>query len=361
VGTSGNQRNDCISLYGHLADIPIMKKLSLFKAPLILVLGAALTIATGVPSAHAGSSASVHRFNPQRDKLVMVKDGRIVQRPVDPRSRVVLRHLDGSGTRADINQLVAGAKVLKVVDRNGDGDLDKIVLRERSSGNSDCSFDVEDDAAAGPWSCRVDHDSPEDDELQDCSFDISEEESEEAGEGERSREISWDCSYEQESEDGDGLSWDCSFDASEEASWDPVGGSADGDTSFDCSWESSEPLPAPLFACSVVRNPLGWSCRSTHLQQYFGVNLAMDGTGFEAFMDFNRDYIDTDHGTGSTCTSVGGGVYDCAFDLDEDAGTCSIDLSFERHVEEGFVEGDVSGDMSYSCESESESESESDD
>lgn len=321
---------------------------------LTLAVGTLTALALSAPPASARALGRVDDYRPAKQRLDMIKDGRLVHRTIASDARVVLRDVDGGDTRADINELVTGAKVLSLRDTDGDGEIEKVILRERASGSSDCSFDYDEEEGDGDgsWDCTIDHDGDDEDVEEHCSYDASGGSGYEDGEGDTTRDVSWDCDYE-EADDGDeeGLSWSCSYDASESSSWDASGGDSDGDTSFDCSWESPVPLDSPLWRCAISRDPLGWTCTSEQLEQSFGVTL--DGApsgGFDTFMDFSEDYEDLDEDpVDSTCDANGGGSFSCSYDGDGVIGDCEIGISFDRSFEGDS--GDVSGDMSYSCSS----------
>jgi hypothetical protein len=298
--------------------------------------------------AMARAAGQVDEYRPRTDKLIVVSDDAVKRKTLAGNVKVVLRDAKGRSTRADINELVAGARVLRLADPDRDKVVEKVVLRELPSGSSDCSFDTSDDGSMS-WDCSLDFDGLDDDETKSCSFDGSEDSSGGANEGDRSRDFSWDCSYDQDGDEGD-FSWDASYDASEGASWDGSGGDADGDTSFDASWDSSRPLETPLFKCTIVKDPLGWRCTSSALDQEFGVTLEGAPVGFEAYLDFSADHVDLDDDeTSSSCSKDGPGSFSCSFDTGAEDGDCSVDVSFDSSVDADNRGGDVSGDMSYSC------------
>lgn len=335
-----------------------MEKVPRRSRLLTLLVGTLMALLMAAPPASARALGRVDDYRPAKHRLEMMKDGRPVSRSLAKNVRVVLQDADGRKKLADVNALVTGARILKLRDQDGNGRYDKVIVRELPSGSSDCSFDQsEEDDGDESWNCTVDHDGDDEDVDERCSYSSSEDGSSDADGGDTSSDVSWDCSYEERDEDedeGEGMSWDCSYDASESASWDPSGGDSDGDTSFDCSWESPVPLTSPLWACAIVRNPLGWTCSSSHLEQSFGVTLTGSPVGFDAFLDFSRDYIDLDEeDTTSACDSNGGGSFSCSFDAEGEVGGCEVDLSFDRTRD--THSGDISGDMSYSCSYESDS------
>lgn len=332
---------------------------TLLKRRLPAVLACALLMgATLAPPASAGPRARVDRFQPGSQRLVLVKGDRVIRKSLSDDVKVLLKNRAGQKQRADVNELVAGAVVLKLADTDDDGDIDKAILRELPSGSSDCSFDESEESESDEegsessveesWSCDLDYEGIDSDISRDCSFDMSREGYSEANEGEHEEEVSWDCSYD-ESNDEEDLSWDCSYDSSEATWWEGPEGGSEGDTSFDCSWDSSVPLDAPLWDCAITEVPFGWSCTSEKLGQSFGATLQGAPIGFDAFLDLSADHLDLDSDDSSASCSDDGAGFSCSFETEDSDGDCEIEFSIDESAEPDGTGGDVSGDMSYSC------------
>lgn len=322
----------------------------------VALIGAVAIAGLLAPPAAARKIGQIEKYKVGKNQVVLNKGGKAVKKKLAGKVKVVLKSKSGEKSRKDINELVAGAKVLRLADRNDDGKIDKVVLRELPSGGSDCSFDGSEESedpsevsVDESWDCDLDYDGINLDISESCSFDRSEDSSSDPSGGDSSRDMSWDCSYD-ESDDENDFSWDCDYDASESASWEPEGGDSDGDTSFSCSWDSSVPLTEPLFDCAITQSPLGWHCTSAALDQSFGVTLDSAPVGFDPFLDFNEDYVDLDEEDASaSCSNDDAGSYSCSFDSGDEFGDCSVDFSFDVSNEPDGTGGDVSGDMSYSC------------
>lgn len=319
------------------------------------VLAAMVAIGLVSAPAMAGSPRQVDDYREGKNKLIMVKGDNVKRKVLANNVRVVLKARNGQKTRANVNELVPGARILRLVNTDGDRAIEKVILRERSSGSSDCSFDVstDEDGASHDesWDCSLSLDGVNEDLSKSCSFDSSEDSSGTMQSGDSSRDVSWDCSYDEDGKWKRDFSWNASFDASESASWGRAGGDSDGDTSFDASWDSRVALDKPLFTCRIVKNPLGWTCASAVLDQEIGVTLDAAPVGFDAYLDFSEDYVGNGNGsdTDSSCTKDGPGSFSCSFDTGDEAGDCSVDVSFDSSVDPDRKGGDVSGDMSYSC------------
>lgn len=302
------------------------------------------------PAALAGGRGRIDGYRPAKDVLRVTKaDGTVKRIKTSARPTVILKDADGNKEVANENELADGAKVLGVRDPDGDGEVEKIIVKELPSGSSDCSFDSSEDidgdgsSSDESFDCSLDYDGDNESESKSCSFDKSGDQEH----GDRSKSLSWDCSYDYSDDENDS-SWDCSFDASEDRSADESGGSADGDFSFDCSWDSSLPFDAPLWECSLDSSGLSFTCVSAALQMDFSYALDLSDVQFDAEVDFHKDYVDEDEDDSGSldCTETADGV-DCSFDGSGDSGTCSVDFSFNKDGDANG--GSVSGDASYSC------------
>jgi len=303
-----------------------------------------LAASIAAPAALGSTLGRVDGYSKKTRTLRVHKPSGAIKRVRLGRQVVVkLRDASGKTTLTSINELVDGAKILGLGDPDDDGVVERVVLKELSSGSADCSFDQSDEEndADTSWDCSLDYDNGVADESQDVSFDQS---SSTIG-TDSDKDVSWDASYSYSDDAGD-LDWDCSFSASESRS----DGSLDGDASFDCSYDSSAPLAAPLWMCDFKPGQFAFVCKASSLGgMSFGYAFDLSDTGFGAFLDQQRDYIvEGDDEDGSlACTAEGGGSYSCSFETSVEAGACDADWSYdESHTALG---GDLSGDFSFSC------------
>ena len=303
----------------------------------------ALAAAVLAPAALAQASR-VDGYKPETRTLRVLKPSGALKRVKLARQAAVkLRDASGVTTRANLNELVDGAKILGLRDPDDDGVVEKVVLKELASGSADCSFDQSDEDGDGDesWDCSLDYESDHSSESQDVSFD----ESSSAWGPDSDKDVSWDASYSY-SDDQSELDWDCSFSASESRS----DGSLDGDASFDCSWDSSEALESPLWTCDFKVGRFAFLCKAPSLDgMSFGYEFDLSDVDFAAFLDQQADYVkEADEDEGSVaCSAEGGGAYSCSFDTSLEAGDCDADWSYdESHTAFG---GDLSGDFSFSC------------
>lgn len=314
---------------------------------LALLLGTALLAAAG--TAEAGKPSKVDSYKDAKGKLkIKERGGKYRTERVASNLEVKLTR-KGQSSPASINELVPGAKIVKLKERAGK--VRKVTLAETPSGSSDCSFDMteEDEPLEESFDCDRSYEG----EDEDCSFD----QSGDASPGDSSKDTSWDCSF-----SDDRLEWDCSYDSSQSASVESDGGDSDADLSFDCSWESEEALDEPLWDCALASAELSFVCRSGSLGQEFGAGLDTTGTGLslDSFVDFSDDYKTESSGESSSCVDAAGSA-SCSFDGDGEVGDCDFDFSFDRSHEADFRSGDVSGDISMSCDYDIEDEEEEDD
>src|SRR5215210_4185219 len=98
---------------------------------------------SAAPVAAAGTPDHVGGFRAKVMKVRLDTDGARAWRSVDADTRVWLLDRSGARSRVDIDELVRGARVLSA--RQRDGSLAGIALRERNTGNADCSFDSSED------------------------------------------------------------------------------------------------------------------------------------------------------------------------------------------------------------------------
>jgi hypothetical protein len=307
------------------------------------------------PMAYAAKKQA-WEYDPEENVFVMVKpDGTTIKRKMVKKPKVKLVDKEGNVTLADINELAAGAKVLKLKRKPSKPEKVKtVVLREKSSGSSDCSFDaLQYDDLQGEesfdWDCSTDVELEDESISKSCSFDASMDFEAAEGEIDGSMDLSGDCSYDRETPTSS-LSWDCSFDASSSVSGDIwEGGDADGDASFSCSWSSTEELDAPLWACIFDVDAMEFVCESESEQQQFGATFSPEAKALLANFDFQPDFVDSDPEVNAAveCESDGGTSYSCSFESPEEEGDCSLEFEFESTGD--AFSGDLSGDMSFSC------------
>ncbi len=309
-----------------------------------------LTLTTS-PATAAGSRPD--RVGDFKQKVLKVRidkaGGADRWRTVTPRTKVFLVDKAGNRRRADVDELVRGARVIGK--RIVDGRVRSIALRERpATGSADCSFDsTEDDddkvTEGDSFSCSNDYDDGTVDTDSDCSYDSSTD----GVANDWSMDTSWDCSYSEYADgDADGLDWDCSFSASADRYSDVDGGDADADLDFDCSW-SGAGTDSALWQCRFMPGVLGFKCVSRQLQQEFEYTIDPTDMAFEGGFDYQRDVIDEDTNVddGVGCSGNAADGYDCSVDGEYGAGDCFVDWSFDRS--RAAEDGDVSGSLSYSC------------
>ncbi len=152
-------------------------------------------------------------YDPEEKVFVMVKeDGTIIKRKMVKKPRVKLVDKEGNVTRGDVNELAAGARVLKMKRKPANPDkVRTVVLREKSSGSSDCSFDaLQYDDLQGEdsfdWDCSTEVELEGESISKSCSFDASMDFEAAEGEIDGSMDVSGDCSYDRETPTSS-LSW----------------------------------------------------------------------------------------------------------------------------------------------------------
>ena len=290
-------------------------------------------------------------YDPERNVFFMIKDdGTVTKRKMVKKPRIKLVDRDGNVSRSSVNELAAGAKVLKLKRNPTNPDKIKtVVLREKSSGSSDCSFDALDyKDLEGPedfdWDCSTDLETEEESISKSCSFDGSMD----FGEGDSSMDVSGDCSYDHSTPTSN-LSWDCSFDASTSASGGSWGGDADGDASFSCSWSSNVELAGPLWVCDFDPDAMSFVCASEAMEQEFGATFSPEAMALLTNFDFQPDHVDDSPEVNAAvgCSDDGGGSYSCSYEAPGEEGDCSMDFSID--MTNGQFSGDLSGDVSFSC------------
>lgn len=269
------------------------------------------------------------------------------------KTKVFLVDRAGNRTRADLNELGRGAKV--VGKRVVDGKIVSIALAEKGpTGSSDCSFDSSDDDGDAvtdddSFECSNDYDDGTVDTDSDCSYDSSSD----GPASDHSLDMSWDCSYSEtddRDEDEGGLDWDCSFSASADTSSDADGSDTSADLDFDCSWNGAS-TDSALWNCRFIPGSLGFECNSAQLQQTFGYTIDTDDLALDGGLDFQTDIVDENTGDdGVGCSGTAADGHDCSVDGEAGTGDCTVDWDFDRSG--ATREGDVSGSLSYSCSTE---------
>ena len=311
------------------------------------VLMAALMLTT-LPalSASAAPRARLGKFSPATDVVRLDRgDGTRVKAEVADDVRVRLVDRNGNITRSDVNELVRGAKIMGW--RKAGGEIVGILLQERNTGSSDCSFDTGDGTTDdNSFDCSSDYDDGTVDTVTDCSFD----ESADGPANDRSEDVSWDCSYDKSIDEDNEISWDCSFSASSSRYADAYGGSVDADLDFNCSWDGEGVAAGTaLWECRFKPGVLGFRCHSEQLKQEFEYEFDTATAELEGGLDFRNDYVDTDEDQDGNvgCSGSAADGYDCSFSHDGDSGDCGADWDYDRSRD--GKSGDVSGSLSYSC------------
>lgn len=318
----------------------------------VAALAALCLVLLGSPAMSAGKGAD--RVGDVRAGAMKVRidgaNGVDKWRAVTRSTKVFLRDKAGNRTRADLNELARGAKV--VGKRVRAGKVVAITLAEKgTTGSADCSFDTSDDDGDSvtdddSFDCSNDYNDGTVETDSDCSYDSSRD----GGAGDWSMDASWDCSYSEtddRDEDEGGLDWDCSYSASAGGYSDAEGGDTDADLDFDCSWSGAS-TDSALWDCKFIPSVLGFECTSAQLQQTFGYTIDTEDMAIDGGMDFQKDIVDdADGADGVGCSGSAADGYDCSVDGEAGTGDCTVDWSFDRS--RGTRDGDVSGSLSYSC------------
>jgi hypothetical protein len=316
----------------------------------------------GMPAAAAGSQLDrVGGFD--ADKMVVRIDkagGTDRWVKVNARTRVVLVDKAGQRVRGDADDLVRGARVLgsKIVG----GKARAVSLKELgSTGGTDCSFDSSDDdgdevGEGDSFDCSHDYDDGEVETDSDCTYDSSLD----GPAKDWSMDTSWDCSYsESVDDDRDDLEWSCGYEASAGGEEESGAGEVEAELEFECEWSGAS-TDSVLWDCKFQRGVLGFACVSAQLGQEFGYTIDLADARFEGGMDFNDDVV-SDEGPapdGVDCEGSAAAGYECEVEGEIGAGDCEVEWSFDRA--RASEEGEVSGELSYSCSWESDSDSQSD-
>jgi hypothetical protein len=312
----------------------------------LLVLATALISIIASPLVLAGKQ--VWQYDPETYSLVMVRDdGAIKKKKMVKRPKIKLVDVDGNVTVADINELASSAEILKIEKKNRK--IKTVVLRQQSSGSSDCSFDALDyKDLEGPhsfsWDCATDLVTETETVTKSCSFDGSMD----SGAGGNSMDVAGDCDYTKSTPESI-VSWSCTYDASAGASGGAWGGDSGGDASFSCSWSSNVELVEPLWQCNFDIDAMSFMCASESEKQEFGFTFAPETMALLAEFDFQTDFVDSgpEANAAVSCSDNGGGSYSCSFDAPTESGDCSMNVSFDNTS--GAFSGDLSGDISFSC------------
>lgn len=323
-----------------------------FARVVAVLIALSLALLGSTATAAGGKADRVGDFRPKAMKVRIDKaDGADRWRQVTASTRVFVVDKAGDRTRADVDELVRGARI--VGSRVRAGEVRAITLRElAATGSTDCSFDSSDDDGDSvtddeSFDCSLDYDDGTVDTDTDCSYDSSRD----GGVGDWSMDASWDCSYSEtddRDEDEGGLDWDCSYSASAGGSQDAWGGDADADLDFDCSWNGAS-TDSVLWDCRFQPGVLGFTCVSKQLNQEFGYTIDVEDMAIDGGMDFQRDVVgeETSGADGVGCSGSAADGYDCSVDGEAGTGDCTVDWSFDRS--RATRDGDVSGSLSYSC------------
>lgn len=316
----------------------------------VAVLAALVMVLAASPAVAGKGKARVGGVDPSTSSVRIDKAKGSSWKRVDRRTKVVTVDRKGRRTVRDAGQLTRGAKVLGTKVRQGRLKVVRLAARS-ATGNTDCSFDTDEDDGDRvdddrSFTCSHDYDDGEVETESDCEV---ESESESEG-GESSTETEWTCGYtETDTDDADDpLDWECSYSAASERSSEEGEGESEAELEFECAWEGAG--NSALWACEFVADAMGFRCVSEALGQEFGYTIDADemvvtgGVSFTAGLGSSDDDVDE----GVSCRDAHASDYSCEVEGERGAGDCEVEWELERSREGG--EGEVAGALSYSCE-----------